>query len=73
MTAVATEIAGMPVAAEPAGLMTPLAAVAMIRGLDADGKIGYWRVQTPGVTAVDAVGMHESAAELHKRSLGARR
>jgi hypothetical protein len=66
---VSTEIAGLPVRTEPEGLMTPLAAVAVIRGLDQTGALRYWHVQTADVTTVEAIGMHVSAAELHKSKL----
>lgn len=68
-----TEIAGLPVRAEPDGLMTPLAAVAVVKGLGADGKIIYCRLQTDDITVIEAIGMHEAAAAMHKASLpGAR-
>lgn len=67
--AAVTEIAGMPVKTEPRGLMAPLSAVAIIKGLNEAGEVNYWRVRTADVTTVDAVGMHEVAAELCKREL----
>ena len=64
-----TEIAGLPVRAEPPGLVTPLAAVAMIKGLNSDGEVGYWQVRTGGVHYIEAIGMHEAAADMYKRRL----
>lgn len=65
----AAEIAGIPVTTEPPGLMTPLAAVAVIKGLNADGHIGYWPVTTDGITNIDAIGMHTAALRITERSL----
>jgi len=66
---VSTEIAGLAVAAEPPGLMTPLTAVAVVRGLDDAGKVRTWLLYTEGVDVILAVGMHESAAEMWKAKL----
>lgn len=64
-----TDIAGLPARTEPNGLMTPLAAVAVIRGLDTSGHVRYWYLQTAEVSVVDAIGMHEAASEMHKNRL----
>lgn len=64
-----TEIAGLAVTREPPGLMTPLSAVAVIKGLNDDGEITWWRVQTHDVTVIEAIGMHEAAAHMHKETL----
>jgi len=65
----ATEIAGMPVKTEPGELMTPLAAVAVIKGLRDDGQITYWQLRTPDVTIIDAIGMHRAAAVMYEVTL----
>lgn len=64
-----TEIAGLPVRTEPENLMTPLSAVAVIRGLNTDGKITCWQIATEDVSIVDAIGMHEAAAFRYKNRL----
>lgn len=64
-----TEIAGLPVRSEPAGLMTPLAAVAVIKGLDSDGNARYWTVTASDITDVEAIGMHTAALRIIERRL----
>lgn len=63
------QIAGLPVLGEPAGLMTPLAAVAFVKGLNADGKVMYWRLQTADLSDIEAIGMHEAASAMYKQRL----
>jgi hypothetical protein len=63
------EIAGLPARDEPNGLMTPLAAVAVIRGLNNEGEIHYWIARTEDAGLIDAIGMHESAAHIYKNRL----
>jgi len=65
----ATEIAGMAVKAEPDGLMTPLAAVAVIKGLRDDGQVIYCPVRTSDLSIVEAIGMHEAASAMLKARL----
>lgn len=64
-----TEIAGLPVRTEPENLMTPLSAVAVIRGLNTDGKITCWQITTDDVSLVDAIGLHEAASAIYKHRL----
>jgi hypothetical protein len=62
-------VAGLPAVQELDEKITPLAAVAVVRALDADGHVRHYRLYTEGVTAVDAIGMHEAAAHMHKQAL----
>jgi len=64
-----TEIAGLPCKTEPNGMTAPLAAVAMVRGLDGSGQVRTWLLATDDVDAVTAIGMHEAAAWMWKRKL----
>ena len=64
-----TEIAGLPVTAEPDSLMTPLSAVAVIKGLNTDGQIRHWLLTTEDISLYDAIGMHEGAAFRYKNRL----
>lgn len=66
----ATEIAGLPVAREPDGMVLADAAVAVIRGVDSGGRTRYYMLQTANVHDVEAVGMHETASHLHKQRTG---
>ena len=64
-----TEIAGLTAAAEPDTLMTPLSAVAVLKGLDTGGQVRYWLLRTEDITLYDAIGMHEGAAFRYKNRL----
>lgn len=64
-----TEIAGLPVAGEPEGLVTPISAVAVVKGLDEHGNVRRWLLRTADTDLYDAVGMHEGAAFRYKSRL----
>ena len=64
------EIAGLPVDGDlPAGV-APVSAVAVVKGLDGDGNVQYYRLATGGTGNVEALGMHEAAAHLYKLAIG---
>lgn len=50
------DVAGLELVGED-GIMQPLAAVACVKGLDADGNVAYVTRATEGVTTVEAMGM----------------
>lgn len=49
-------IAGMELSGEN-DIMQPLAAVVVIKGLDADGNVAYWSRATDGLSTTEALGM----------------
>lgn len=67
----ATEIAGLPVKTEPAGLTAVLKAVAVIEGLNEAGERVIRQVITDGITITDAIGMHTAAAAMYEKALPA--
>lgn len=64
-----TEIAGLPVTGEPRGLMTPLIAVAVVKGLDTTGARQTWLLLTEGTDLYDAIGMHRGALVRYEHRL----
>ena len=64
-----TEIAGLSVRAEPEGLMTPLIAVAVVKGLNTEGEPRHWLLITEGADLYDAIGMHRGAAARYEHRL----
>ncbi len=62
------DIAGLPVTGLP-GHATPIAAAAMVKALDEDGSVQHYLLRTDGLTAVEAIGMHEAASAVHKAAI----
>jgi hypothetical protein len=56
MTEPAVDVLGLPLVGMPDDV-TPLAALVVVKALDADGKVAYYARATDGVTTVEAVGM----------------
>jgi hypothetical protein len=50
-------VAGMPLVCEADDIAVPLAAVVVIKGLDADGDIAYWSCATENLKTTEALGM----------------
>lgn len=44
-------------------IVQPLAALVVVKGLDADGEVAYWARATADVTSVECYGMAMYAAE----------
>ncbi|MCW2904455.1 MAG: hypothetical protein JWO67_6720 [Streptosporangiaceae bacterium] len=62
-------VLGMKLDTEHADLAQPLAALVVVKGLDAEGRVAYWAMATEDIQTVEALGMANYAKVRLEKSL----